>query len=135
MSTVGYMGNRHLHDDPPTIWDPGKEKISIPPQVYALMVALTQFSGEEQPEEESRTELDLHAIMLVVGRHCVILSDAGKTVDVSLFTPDYKAMTVRLVDASVAYDCPYTGTMYILVIRNALYVPSMKGNLIPPFIL
>ena len=44
-------------------------------------------------------------------------------------------MTVKLVDAAVAYDCPFTGQVYILVIRNALYVPSMKINLLPPFIL
>jgi hypothetical protein len=39
------------------------------------------------------------------------------------------------VDAAVQYDCPYDGQSYILVIRNALHVPSMKNTLIPPFML
>ena len=40
-----------------------------------------------------------------------------------------------IVDAAVQYDCPYDGQTYILVIRNALHVPSMRNNLLPPFIL
>ena len=33
------------------------------------------------------------------------------------------------------YEDPYTGHNVVLVVRNALYVPSMKNNLIPPFIM
>ena len=84
---------------------------------------------------ESRTELDSHANMLVVGKHAYIIAKTGKKVDVSPFTPDYKPLTVPLVDATVKYDNPYDGKTYILVLRNALYVPSMDHNLIPPFML
>ena len=42
---------------------------------------------------------------------------------------------VPIVDAVVAYDCPYTGNTYILLMRNELYIASIKHNLIPPFIL
>ena len=42
---------------------------------------------------------------------------------------------VPIVDATVAYDCPYTLKTYILVVKNALNVPSMSHNLVPPFIL
>jgi hypothetical protein len=73
--------------------------------------------------------------MPVVGRHAYILAETGKTVEVSPYTPDYKAMQVPLVDAAVRYDCPFAGKSYILVIRNALHVPSMNNNLIPPFLL
>ena len=86
-------------------------------------------------EEGSRTELDSHANMPVVGRHAYIISDTGRVADVSPFTPDYASMQLRIVDAAVQYDCPYDGESYILVIRNTLHVPSMKNNLLPPFIL
>ena len=33
------------------------------------------------------------------------------------------------------YDSPYNGKSYILVVRNALHVPSMCNNLLPPFML
>ena len=84
---------------------------------------------------ESRMELDSHANMLVVGKHAYIIAKTGKKVDVSPFTPDYKPLTVPLVDAMVKYDNPYNGKTYILVLRNALYVPLMDHNLIPPFML
>jgi hypothetical protein len=37
------------------------------------------------------------------------------------------------VDAAVRYDCPFDGRVYILLIQNALYVPSMDYNLLLPF--
>ena len=89
----------------------------------------------EDANELARTELDSHANMPVVGRNAYVLAETGKTVDVSPFTPDYKAMEVSMVDAAVRYDNPYDGQSYILVLRNALHVPSMKHNLIPPFMM
>jgi hypothetical protein len=40
-----------------------------------------------------------------------------------------------MVDAAVRYESPFDGKIYILVMRNALYVPSMDYNLIPPFMM
>ena len=84
---------------------------------------------------ESCRELDSHANMPVVGKHAYIIAETGKKVDVSPFTPDYKPLTVPLVDATVRYDNPYNGKSYILVLQNALYVSLMDNNLIPPFML
>ena len=44
-------------------------------------------------------------------------------------------MEIQIVDAAVQYDCPYTGITFIMLICNALYVPSMQHSLIPPFII
>ena len=83
----------------------------------------------------SRTELDSHANMPVVGKNAFILAETGKSCEVSAFTPDYEPMLVPIVDAAVLYECPYKGTEHVLVIRNCLHVPTMKNNLIPPFIM
>jgi hypothetical protein len=83
----------------------------------------------------SRTELDSHANMPVVGRNAYVISRSGEMADVSPFSPDYKSMAIPIVDAAVLYECPLKGEPYILVIRNALHVPSMKGNLMPPFVM
>ena len=80
-------------------------------------------------------ELDSHANMPVVGKHAYIIAETGKKVDVSPFTPDYKPLMVPLVDATVRYDNPYNGKSYVLALQNALHVPSMDNNLIPPFML
>lgn len=89
----------------------------------------------EEAQEESRTELDSHANMAVVGRNAYVISESGKTVEVSPFSPDYQPMTVPLVDAAVVYESPFDAKRYLLVIRNALSVPSMAHNLLPPFLL
>jgi hypothetical protein len=39
-------------------------------------------------EETSRTELDSHANMPVVGRHTYIISHTGRVAEVNPFTPD-----------------------------------------------
>jgi hypothetical protein len=100
-----------------------------------LANACSVDNAEVGNDEHSRAELDSHANMPVVGRNAYVISDTGKVADVSPFTPDYKSMQIKVVDAAVQYECPYTGTSYILVLRNALHVPSMRHNLLPPFIL
>ena len=85
-------------------------------------------------DESSRTELDSHAIMPVIGKNAYILTRIGETVDVAPFTPDYKAITVEL-DAALKYECPYSGETNILIIRRGLYDPSTSNNLLPPFML
>ena len=84
---------------------------------------------------ESCMELDSHVNMPVVGKHAYIVAKTGKKVDVSPFTPDYQPLMAPLVDVMVRYENPYNGKSYILVLWNALYVPSMDNNLIPLFML
>ena len=83
----------------------------------------------------SQTDLDSHANMPMVGMHTTIISDTGRIADVSPYTPDNKSMQVKIMDAAVRYKCPYTGHEYVLIIRNALHIPSMANNLILPFML
>ena len=86
-------------------------------------------------DESSRTELDSHSNMPVIGKNAYILSKIGETVDVAPFTTDYNPMSMELVDAALKYDCPYSGKSKILIIRRGLDVPSMSNNLIPLFML
>ena len=39
------------------------------------------------------------------------------------------------MDAVIAYDCQTSGETNLLVVRNAICVPNMDINLIPPLIL
>ena len=89
----------------------------------------------EDVDESSRTELDSHANMPVIGKNAYILSKIGETVDIAPVTPDYKPIRVELVDAALKYECPYSGETKILIIRRELYVPSMASKLLPPFVL
>ena len=121
-------------------WDPGR-CTCIPNQIFATIAAAvtTDHKDEMSINEENlggtRTELDSHVNMPVVGQHAYIINFSGQKVNMRPFTPQYKSMEAELVDAALLYECPYEGKSHILVIRNAIHVDSMENNLIPPFIL
>ena len=129
--------------DTTLIWDPGGGPVPAAKPNHHLCVIINATtvvcdsieSESNDSSAMSRTELDSHANMPVVGRHALVLSRSGQSVDVNPFTPDYLSMNVPIVDAAVKYDCPYDGKSYILILRNALHVPSMQNNLIPPFMM
>jgi hypothetical protein len=123
-------------------WDPGgsptQPNAHIARIINSALVAVASAEADEASMEVdcSRTELDSHANMVVVGKQCLVIEWSGRTASVNPFTPDYDAMTeVPIVDAAVLYECPFSGNEYILLLRNALHVPAMDNNLIPPFVM
>ena len=100
-------------------------------KVYSTILEGTE--NIQDVNESSRTVLDSHANMPVIGMNAYILSKIGETVVVAPFTPDYKPISVELVDTALKYECPYSGEVKVLIIRRGLYVPSMTHNLLPPF--
>ena len=45
------------------------------------------------------------------------------------------AKDVPIVDGALAHDCLHSGIVCVLVVRNALRIPSMDHDLIPPFMM
>ena len=83
----------------------------------------------------SVTELDSHANMAVAGRDCTIIAKSGHRATVTPFLADLPVMEqVEIGDVVIAYDDPYSSRTFLLVIRNALLIPSMDHNLLPPFL-
>ena len=85
----------------------------------------------------TQAELDSHANMVCLGKHCTVLRYTGKTVKVNAFASEVGSLNnIPVVDAVVVYEDQYdNGMLYLLVVYNALYIPSMSHHLIPPFIL
>ena len=82
------------------------------------------------------TELDSHANMVEIGSQGTIIHRTGRYADVNAFSSDVgKMSSVPIVDAAIAYDCPFSGRTILMVASNALYVDSMDHNLVPPFIM
>ena len=91
---------------------------------------------DSQTDTTSLTRLDSHATSPIVGCNCTIIHDTGRTASVWGFAKELKQLQgIRIVDALVAYDCPYTQQTVMLVIHNAYFVPSKLDNLIPPFLI
>ena len=103
--------------------------------VASVIVSSLEGDGMDTEENETRTDLDTHANMIVAGKHAFVLADTGRKATVQAFSPDMEAIETAIVDCAILYECPYSGKSYILVARNALHVPTMSHNLVPPFIL
>ena len=92
-------------------------KITTSNHVYSVIANIMNVDADDEPttseKNESRTELDSHANMPVVGCNCYIISNTGKIADVNPFTPDYPSIQVPIVDAAVQYNCPYDGKTYV----------------------
>jgi hypothetical protein len=72
----------------------------------------------DEKDTNSRTKLDSHANMVVVGNNCLIIEWSGQTAIVNPFTPDYDALPeVPIVDAAVMYECSTSSKEYILIVR------------------
>ena len=109
---------------------------SLVPNAHISEVILTIASDMEASFDNPRTELDSHANMVVLGLNSFVFESTGKTCNVQPFSTELGiARDVPIVDGALAYDCSYSGIVYVLVVRNALHVPSMVHNLILPFIM
>ena len=72
--------------------------------------------------------------MVTVERNVYIVSDTGGTAEVIPVTPDFESThKVPIVDTTIRHDDEHTGNICALTVRDALSVPAMGHNLIPPF--
>ena len=67
-------------------------------------MAVEVYDGaDNEMKEESRTEIDSHVNMTVVGRHVYKILDTIWIAEVNPFTPYYEAIQIPIVDAAVVY--------------------------------
>ena len=119
-------------------WDPPTTNLYLSYRIAAVIAQIGNASVNDQFDGEFCTELDSHANMCVLGKHCLLLTElsTARTVQVATFSDSAGGLNnVPIVDAMIAYDCRRTNQVYLLVLRNALYIEDMDDNLIPPFIL
>ena len=71
----------------------------------------------------SRMELDSLADTVVLGRNSVVLHNTGRECDVSPYSNTYKSITgVPIVTGATVWTCQFSGTTYILVFTEALWM-------------
>jgi len=109
--------------------------VPVSSSVSALRAATIGGTSVGSYGSMSVTELDSHANMAVAGRDCTIISKSGHHATVTPFSSDLPTMErVEIGDVAIAFDDPFNLKTYLLVMRNALLIPSMDHNLLPPFL-
>ena len=64
----------------------------------------------------STTELDSHTHVAIVGKHCNVIANSGKTVRGQPFSPDCGSLeNIPIVDAAIMWQCPHNDDPHILV--------------------
>ena len=95
--------------------------------------ARTSATHQLNDPTEHPTDLDSHAYTCVVGKHALIVHLLEKKVNVTGFDPAQgKVKDLNLVSAALAYDCPMTGEVSILMVHQSVHVPTMENNLLCP---
>ena len=95
-----------------------------------------RIAASSEEVDEGQLELDSHADSPVLGKGAIIVRKTDRTVSVKGFADEIgNPISVPVVDGLVAYDCEYSGETRLLIIRNALHLPSMNNHLIPPFMM
>ncbi len=79
-----------------------------------------------------QVELDSHADTSVVGSNVLVVHDHECYVDVYGYDSKSRHKNVTTMDAAVAFDNPHTGDMSVLLINQAILIPSMKNILLCP---
>ena len=96
-------------------WDPPSKHPNN--YLHAIIASIISSMQMESNLGGSRTELDSHANMCVFGKHCIVVSQSGKTVDVGTFAETAGSLSdVPIVDILIAYDYKrshQTSTVYI----------------------
>jgi hypothetical protein len=83
--------------------------------------------------DHGRCEIDNHADTCVLGNDCVILQDFERTVNVVGYDDSQGVREgCRTVTGAVAYDDPMSGEVIIIVIHQAIHIPTMSHNLLCP---
>ncbi len=111
--------------------------MSICPAVCALVLAAT-IGGASMGSHSGlhATELDSHANMAVAGPDCTVIAISGHHATVTPFSSNLPTMNmVEIGDVAIAYNDPISLQTYLLVMRNALLIPTMDHNLIQLFLI
>ena len=76
--------------------------------------------------DDSNTELNLHANMIVLGKHSFVFEWLGKSCTVNPFNDFLGSVNnVPILNAAIYYDFTYSHESYIPLCINVLYLPNM----------
>ena len=96
---------------------------------------ISQLNKQDHKAKEGQvgqTELDSHADTIVVGSNFLVMNYTERSCDVSPYTDAYEPMkNIPIVKAATGYTS-LNGRDYILIVNEALYIPSLNHSLLNP---
>ena len=103
-------------------------------QKLTFSAVRTSRVGSHSFNSESNCELDSHADTCVLGKHAHIFMDHGKSVNIVGYekSKGTLASNMKTVSGVLAYDSSRTGRTVIIVIHQAIHVPTIDCNMICP---
>ena len=86
-------------------------------------IQVAAAGGKQGRRRAGITDLYSCANMIVIGGQGTTIHHTGKFYDVNEFVADIGMMPrVPIVGAFIAYDCPNSGEVFLLVAQNYLYI-------------
>jgi hypothetical protein len=80
------------------------------------------------------TDLDSHTDQSLLGSNTLVIHDFNKPVNIMGYDPRGPVMhSLHTISEAIAYDCPNTGTTFILIVHQAIHNPKLEHNLLSPF--
>ena len=121
----------------PSISDEGIcEALSAVPNAHISEAILTMPLDMEENSDDLRTYLYYYANMVFLRSNSFVFESTGRTCNVQPLSSDLDMeKNVVIVDGALAYHCPFTGEICVIIPRNVLHAPSMEHNLIPSFMM
>jgi hypothetical protein len=89
--------------------------------------------GAIRSDHGTTTHLDFHADTSVVGRNAIVVHDYDRPVDGCGFDPKGPVTrSLKTVTAAMAYTIPASGEVVILMVHQAVLIPSLHHKLLCP---
>ena len=83
-------------------------------------------------DKETTLEMDSHADTSVLGGGALVVADYNEPVNVQGYDPSLGTKTYRTISGAVGYCDPGNGSIYHLVIHQAISIPNLDHHLLAP---
>ena len=93
---------------------------------------VSQVASVVRNDKETTLELDSHADTSVLGGGALIIPDFNEPVNVQGYDPSLGTNTYKTITGAVGYCDPVSGSVYHLVIHQAIYTPGPDHHLLSP---
>ena len=81
-----------------------------------------------------RAEADSHADTCVLGKHCLVIYDWDRPVDVYGWNPKDGSRKCRTVLAVVAYVRPNNGQLVMVIVHQGIHCPYLDHHLLSSYL-